>query len=69
VCSDPTEHVRRVTSRVVDIPDLVPPTWAQIVDRDYEPWDRPHVVLDTAGRSAEDAAAELCVTLGITSDV
>lgn len=69
VCSDPTEHVRRVTSRVVDIPDLVPPTWAQIVDRDYEPWDRPHVVLDTAGRSAEDAAAELCVALGITSDV
>jgi predicted kinase len=59
VCSDPAEHERRATSRVVDIPDQVPPTWAEIVDRDYEPWDRPHVVLDTAGRSAGDAVVEL----------
>ena len=69
VCSDPAEHERRATTRVVDIPDHVPPTWAQIVARDYEPWDRSHIVLDTAGRSVEDAVTELCEALGITSDV
>jgi predicted kinase len=69
VCSDPAEHERRAATRVVDIPDLVPPTWAEIVDRDYEPWDRPHVVLDTAGRSAKDTVVELCEALGMTSDV
>ncbi len=65
VCSDPAEHERRATTRTVDIPDLVPPTWTDILQREYEPWDRPHVVLDTAGTSAEDTIASLCETLGI----
>lgn len=47
----------------------MPPTWAEIVAREYEPWDRPHVVLDTAGRPAADTVVELCQALGITSDV
>ena len=41
VCSDPVEHRRRVEMRTVDVPGLVPPTWQEVVDRDYEPWDRP----------------------------
>ncbi|MCT2585000.1 AAA family ATPase [Actinophytocola gossypii] len=65
VCSDPAEHERRATSRTVDIPDLTLPTWADIVNREYEPWDRPHVVLDTAGKTPEDTVAELCAALGI----
>ena len=64
VCSDPTEHERRATVRTVDIPDLVLPTWADILEREYEPWDRSHVVLDTAGKSAEDTIAALCEALG-----
>jgi predicted kinase len=65
VCSDPTEHERRATARTVDIPDLVLPTWADILEREYEPWDRSHVVLDTAGKSAEDTITSLCEALGI----
>ncbi|HEV7652178.1 MAG TPA: AAA family ATPase [Actinophytocola sp.] len=65
VCSDPAEHERRATTRSVDIPDLVLPTWADILEREYEPWDRPHVVLDTAGKPAEDTIAALCEALGI----
>lgn len=65
VCSDPAEHERRATTRTVDIPDLFLPSWADILDRDYEPWDRPHVVLDTAGTSAEDTITSLCEALGI----
>jgi predicted kinase len=65
ICSDPAEHERRATSRTVDIPDLIPPTWADILACEYEPWDRPHVVLDTAGKSANDTVASLCEALGI----
>jgi predicted kinase len=68
VCSDPTEHERRATTRTVDIPGLVPPTWTEILEREYEPWDRPHIVLDTAGVPAEDTIASLYKALGINTD-
>jgi predicted kinase len=65
VCSDPAEHERRATARTVDIPDLALPTWVDILAREYEPWDRTHVVLDTAGQSAEATVAALCEALRI----
>lgn len=59
VCSDAQEHQRRATTRQVDVPGLPPPTWRQILDREYEPWDRPHLVVDTAGQSITDCLAAL----------
>lgn len=50
VCSDTAEHRHRAEHRIVDIPDLALPSWDAIVHRDYEPWHREHVVIDTAGR-------------------
>lgn len=63
VCSDRTQHRDRATTRTADIPDLVQPTWQQIVDRDYEPWDRPHVVLDTADTPVAEAVEQLRAAL------
>ena len=48
VCSDVDEHRRRVESRVADIAGHSLPTWAEVVARDYRPWDRERVVIDTA---------------------
>jgi predicted kinase len=59
VCSDPAEHRRRVASRSVDIPDLPLPDWQQVVGREYAPWDREHVVVDTAGQSPHQSLAAL----------
>jgi predicted kinase len=59
VCSNADEHRRRIETRTIDVPGLVPPTWRQVVDRNYEPWNRPHLVLDTANRTPEDALEEL----------
>ena len=59
ICSDPDEHRRRATGRTVDIADLRPPTWQEICDREYEPWGRDHVVVDTAGRPVEECVAEV----------
>jgi predicted kinase len=37
VCSDAAEHRSRVESRSSDIPGLVPPDWAAVMRRHYEP--------------------------------
>jgi predicted kinase len=59
VCSDTAEHRRRIETRTIDVAGLVPPTWQQVVDRDYEPWDRPRLVLDTANRTPAGSLEEL----------
>jgi predicted kinase len=64
VCSNETEHRARVETRSPDIPGLVLPTWDKVVSRDYEPWDRPHLVVDTAGQTVEQSVATLARGLG-----
>lgn len=48
VCSDVNEHKRRVESRASDIAGHRLPTWVEVVERDYRPWDGDRVVVDTA---------------------
>jgi len=52
-CSDVGEHRRRVEARITDILGFAPPTWAEVCAREYQPWDRDRLVIDTAGRSIE----------------
>jgi len=59
VCSDQTEHRRRVTTRTVDIPDLRLPDWSDVVNREYEPWHRERLVIDTAHRDIAACTADL----------
>ncbi|MFD2263848.1 AAA family ATPase [Lacibacterium aquatile] len=60
-CSDPTEHRRRVETRLSDIPGLVQPDWAKVQARDYEDWgDRP-LRFDTAAARPEEIVADLLV--------
>ncbi|MEU0381404.1 AAA family ATPase [Streptomyces cyaneofuscatus] len=59
VCSDAAEHRRRIATRSSDIPGLPQPDWQQILDRDYQPWDREHVVVDTAGQEPQESLASL----------
>jgi hypothetical protein len=54
ICSDPALHRQRVESRSPDIDGLKLPTWDDVVNRAYEPWDREHLVLDTAVGSRDD---------------
>jgi predicted kinase len=62
VCGDAREHRRRVENRVTDVPGLILPTWQEVLDRQYELWDRP-LVIDTANRSIEEALAELKIAV------
>jgi len=59
VCSEPAEHQRRSAVRTADIPGLILPTWADISRREYEPWDRDRLVIDTARHSVAECVAQL----------
>ncbi|MGC0362621.1 putative kinase [Rhodococcus sp. 27YEA15] len=48
VCSDIEQHRYRAEHRVVTVPELIAPTWQEIVDRDYAAWTTPRLVIDTA---------------------
>lgn len=56
ICSDLAEHRRRVETRASEVAGLVLPHWQAVIGRDYEPWDRDHLTIDTAGRSVGDCA-------------
>lgn len=64
VCSDVDEHRRRCEERVVDVVGLAQPTWQQISEREYEPWDRSHVVIDTAMLGVEEAIEQIQAAIG-----
>lgn len=59
ICSDSVEHRRRAETRVSDIPGLLLPTWQEILSREYHPWDRQHLVVDTARQSVEETVQRL----------
>jgi len=59
ICSNAAEHRRRVETRTSDIVGLKLPTWQAVEGRDYAPWDRPHIVVDTAGREVGEQVSEL----------
>lgn len=54
VCSDVTEHRRRVESRCSDIPGHVLPTWEEVRTHIFEHWDSDHLILDTAATGLSD---------------
>lgn len=63
VCSDLAEHRARVETRVVNVPGLTPPDWAAVIGREYHPWDRERLVVDTAKRSVDACMDEVLTAL------
>jgi predicted kinase len=53
ICSDLALHWQRAEARTSDIAGLKLPTWNDIANRHYEPWDRERLVLDTASESID----------------
>jgi predicted kinase len=68
VCSDTDEHRRRVETRTIDVAGLTPPTWQEVVNREYDPWDQPRIVIDTANRTPADSLNELRSRFGDSSE-
>jgi predicted kinase len=59
VCSDADAHRLRVETRKVAIPGLKLPTWEEVLAREYQPWNREHIMIDTAYNAVSDSVGEL----------
>ena len=55
ICSDLTEHQRRVETRTTDISGLRLPTWEEVISREYHAWEHEHFVIDTFTRTVEQS--------------
>ena len=55
LCSDLKEHRRRVEKRTADLALFRPPTWDEVLSREYDSWDNEHIVIDTIGSSVEES--------------
>ena len=65
VCSDKTEHRRRVETRATDVEGLVKPTWRETVERAYSDWLGDPVVIDTALKTVDAAVDAVLVRLNV----
>jgi predicted kinase len=65
ICSDAEEHRRRVEERSADIAGFTLPTWQEVVERDYRPWDRTILVVDTCGVTVDQSVARLLEAVGM----
>jgi predicted kinase len=65
ICSDIEEHRRRIDSRTTDVVGLKLPTWQDVIARDYRPWDRQCVVVDTACLTVEQSVNTIATGLWI----
>ncbi|MDR7006630.1 AAA family ATPase [Paraburkholderia strydomiana] len=66
VCSDASMHRHRVEVRKADSPGLELPTWQSVLERQYDPWECPHLVVDTAMCSVEQAIEGIMQQLPLT---
>ncbi|CAD7505249.1 AAA family ATPase [Aeromonas hydrophila] len=63
VCSNSKLHRERVENRTVDIEGLALPDWQAVIDRDYQPWDRERLVLDSATLSVTQSVEKIVAAL------
>ncbi|MCW8875566.1 MAG: AAA family ATPase [Kangiellaceae bacterium] len=53
-CSDQVEHQKRIESRQADIEGLELPSWQQVQQREFDPWDESDITLisiDTSNKN------------------
>jgi predicted kinase len=63
VCSELDEHRRRVESRWPDIPQHRVPTWIEVLEHDYRPWDVERLVVDTARSDVKQSVQRILAAL------
>ncbi len=59
VCRNEAEHRRRIEDRRHSHPCGTHPDWQSVIGRDYRPWRRSRLVVDTAGRPTAACAEDI----------
>lgn len=65
ICSNKNEHKTRIETRVADIEGHKLPNWQNILDREYDSWERERIIIDTADKSVEECITQLLSTINI----
>jgi predicted kinase len=60
ICSDKREHRVRVEARPANLAGFRPPSWEDVVRREYEPWRGEHLVIDTAEHTVAQSVEAIC---------
>ena len=68
-CSDEAEHRRRVETRDGGSEGLYIPSWTEVQNREYEPWQSDRTVVDTAGKTVDESFDELMTLLSVEQSV
>lgn len=58
-CSNENEHKHRVENRECSIENLQLPSWQQVQNRHYEPWQDRVIRIDTFGKTPSESLQEL----------
>ncbi len=66
ICSDQNEHKQRIESRSIGVKNLKPPTWEEVLNRDYHNWADQRILIDTAGKAVPDSTNELMGKLALS---
>lgn len=59
ICSEEAEHRRRIETRVSTVSGLRLPTWTEVKNREYDPWTRDRIIIETSGKSETDCFDDL----------
>lgn len=65
ICTNLRLHRERVEGRSADIEGFSLPDWQAVIGRDYEPWDRDRLILDSAILSVEQSVAAIIAASGL----
>jgi len=55
LCSDKMEHRARVETRDPNVQGLKLPTWLDVEQREYHPWTKQRIEIDTFGKSIDES--------------
>jgi len=67
ICSDPQQHQRQVEERVSEVLGLELPDWEAVQAREFHPWKKDHITIDTAHQSIKESLDELIKKLELQS--
>ena len=59
ICTDKAEHRLRVETRQPGVLGLRLPTWQEVKQRQYDEWTKDRIVIDTSGKTADEAFDQL----------
>ncbi|MBB6461984.1 AAA family ATPase [Flammeovirga kamogawensis] len=59
ICSDKKEHENRVQTRSTEVENLILPTWIDIQERTFSPWEKGRILIDTSNKTITATFDEL----------